>query len=234
MLETLVRSQSLTRNSAVNTDNQQEIGLTADVNWLAGITDGEGCIALMIFGKAPSRQGRFRLQMRVTIANSNVGISDRITRTLDQLGVRYHVQEQASKSKGLPTGRIMRLVHVTAIPMVAKVLETLMPRMADTEKRERGRILLQLIRQRKAFAEANAIRATHCYTKADVDLIMEFLRLTRSKQVNLLAEFLNDQTREARGTKTKKSRAKSHDMVWTRTRVREDAEMPSRHSEEWS
>lgn len=211
----------------MNTGNQQEIGMTADLGWLAGITDGEGCIALLVFGKAPSREGRFRLQMRVTIANSNEGVSDRITRTLAQLGIGFHIQKQASKSKGVATGRIMVLVHISTIPMIEKFLDIVLPHMSDTNKLERGRILLQLIRQRRAFAEASGMRATHCYTKADVDLIMEFLRLTRSKQINLLAEILNDQTREARGSKNRKTRAR-YDMVWTRGKPREAAEMTAR------
>jgi hypothetical protein len=168
--------------------------------------------------------------MRVAIANSNPGISDRIVRVLGDLGIRHHVQKQECKSKGRLTGRIMSLVHVSTISMIEKLLSLLLPHMSDTDKLERGRILLALIRQRRGFAEANGIRATHCYTKADVDLIMEFLRLTRSKQVNLLAEILNDCTREARGTTTKKTRAR-YDTVWTRGRPREVAEMTTRHVE---
>lgn len=215
----------------MNTDNQQEIGLLADIAWLSGVIDGEGCIALIVFGRgAKSRDYRFRLQMRVTVGNSNDGISDRIVRILSDLGVRHHVQVQQSKSRGRATGRIMRLVHVSSIPMINRLLTIVLPHMSDTEKCERGRIVLQLIRQRRRFAEENGIRATHCYTKADVDLILEFLRLTRSKQINALAEFLNDYTREARATKTKRSRA-SQDIVWTRVRTREAAEMTARRSD---
>lgn len=212
----------------MNTDNQQEIGLLADIAWLAGITDGEGCIALLVFGRgAKSRGGRFRLQMRVTVANSNEGISDRIIRILEGLSIKHHVQQQLSKSKGRATGRIMKLVHVSTVPMVERFLDIILPYMADTEKQERGRIILNLTRQRRSFADANGIKATHCYTQADADLILEFLRLTRSKQVDHLAELLNDYTREARQTKTKRSRA-GQDIVWTRTRVREAAEMTAR------
>ena len=210
--------------------NQQVTGImtVTDVGWMAGITDGEGCISLMIFGqKAPSRNGRFRLQMRVTLANSNDGISERIARILGDYSIRYTLQEQQSKSKGVPTGKMMKLFHVSAVPMIEKFLLTFLPYMADTNKLERGGIMLKLIRQRKEFAEANDIKATHCYTQADVDLILEFLSLTRSKQVNALAGFLNDSTREARGTKTKKSRA-SQDIVWTRVKARETAEMTVR------
>ncbi len=212
----------------MNTDNQQEIGLVADIAWLAGVTDGEGCVALIVFGRgAKSRNNRFRLQMRVTVANSNEGVSSRVIDILHRLDIKHHVQTQLSKSKGAPTGRVMKLVHISAIPMVARFLDMVMPQMSDTEKLERGRILLQLIRQRQAFAGANSINATHCYTKADVDLILEFLRLTRSKQIDALAAILNDYTREARSTKTKKSRARQ-DIVWTRGRPREAAEMTVR------
>jgi hypothetical protein len=215
----------------VNTGNPQEIGNVARLDWLAGIWDGEGCIALLVFGagKRASSGNGFRLQMRVTVANSNLGISDRIISILQELGIGHHVQVQMSKTKGRETGRIMKLIHVSTKIHVYNLLKILAPRMADTEKKERARILIEFIEQREAFAQAEGIRATHCYTQADVDLIVEFLRLTRSKQTERLAAILNDCTRETRLTISKKSRAR-HDTVWPRMRVREDAEMPSRQT----
>lgn len=217
------------RNNPLNTDNPQEIGKEAGLDWLAGITDGEGCVALMIFkgGKRHATYHGFRLQMRVTIANSNDGIVERIQEILKLHGIGHHVQVQMSKSKGRETGRIMRLCHISTKPNVLKLLDLIAPRMADTEKKERARILVQLIRQRDETATALGIRATHAYTEADVALILEFLRLTRSKQVEHLAAILNDCTREARKTVTKKSRAR-HDTVWPGGRPSEATEMIAR------
>jgi hypothetical protein len=214
----------------LNTDNPQEIGKEAGLDWLAGITDGEGCVALMVFkgGKRHVTYHGFRLQMRVTIANSNDGIVDRIQELLNRHGIGHHVQVQKSKTKGRETGRVMRLFHVSTKSNVLRLLELLAPRMADTEKKERARILVKLIRQRDETAAALGIRATHAYTEADVGLILEFLRLTRSKQTDDLAAILNDCTREARKTVTKKSRAR-HDTVWPSGRPGEASEMVARH-----
>ena len=187
----------------MNTDNQQEIGSVASLDWLAGVTDGEGCIALMVFkgGKRHTIYGGFRLQMRVTIANTNDGIISRVVSILNAEGIGHHIQVQVSKSKGRDTGRTIKLVHVSTKANVLRLLEILHPRLADTDKRERARILMQLIRQRAEMAAALGIRATHSYTQADFELIIEFLRLTRSKQVDSFAAILNDCTREARDAK---------------------------------
>lgn len=218
------------RNNPLNTDNPQEIGNVAGLDWLAGITDGEGCIALLVFrgGKRHETYHGFRVQMRVTIANTNIGIVDRITSILNDHGVGHHVQAQASITKGRDTGKVCRLVHVSTKSNVLRLLDLIHPRLADTDKKERAGLLIQLIRQRDEKAASLGIRATHSYTQADVDLIVKFLRLTRSKQTDRLAETLNDCTREARQTVTKKSRAR-HDTVWPRARVREATEMDARH-----
>jgi hypothetical protein len=215
----------------VNTGNEQEIGNVAGLDWLAGITDGEGCIALMVFkgGARHATYHGFRLQMRVTIANTNDGIVDRIVSILTQCGIGHHIQVQASKTKGRETGKMSRLVHVSTKTNVLRLLEILLPRLADTDKKERARLLVQLIRQRDEFAQVHKIRATHSYTQADVDVIMEFLRLTRSKQIDNLAAILNDCTREARKTVTKKSRAR-HDTVWPAARAVEASEMIARQA----
>ena len=209
--------------------NPQEIGNVAGLDWLAGITDGEGCIALLVFrgGKRHETYHGFRIQMRVTIANTNTGIVERITSILTECGIGHHVQAQASKTKGRETGKISRLVHISTKPNLLKLFDILHPRLADTDKKERVRILTRLIRQRDETAASLGIRATHCYTQADVNLIVEFLRLTRSKQTERLAAILNDHTREARNTVTKKSRAR-HDMVWPPVRAGEAAEMSAR------
>lgn len=213
----------------MSTGNQQEIGSLADIAWLAGMMDGEGCVALMVFPRAKrQRSAGFRLQMRVTIANTNEGVTDRIIRIYRHLGIGHHVQTQISKSKSVPTGRIIRLVHVSTKSHLLLLLTTMLPHMAETEKIERATILVALIEQRDAAAREHGTRATHCYTKADVDLIMQFLKLTRSKQVAVLAEFLNEHTREARGTPWKKTRAR-HDVLWPDVRASEATEMIARH-----
>jgi len=210
----------------LNTDNQQEIG---NVDWLAGIMDGEGCIALLVFrgGKRNDKYGGFRLQMRATIGNTNDGVINRIIDILIANGIGHHVQQQKSITRGRETGKVCRLIHVSTKANLYKFLKIVYPRLADTDKKERAAIIVKLIEQRDAFAMEQGIRATHSYTQADVALILQFLRLTRSKQTERLAEILNDCTREARQTVTKKSRAR-HDTVWSPARVGEVAEMPTR------
>lgn len=202
----------------MNTANQQVIGNLASVAWLAGLMDGEGCIALLVLRHSKKRGAGFRLQMRSTIANTNEGVTDRITSILRQLGVGHHIQTQVSKSKGNATGRVIRLVHISTKGNLQRLLTALLPHMAETEKIERAKIMLALIDQRDAEARQHGVSASHCYTKADVDLIVQFLRLTRSKQVEHLAEFLNDHTREARGTVWKPTRARQ-DMIWPHARA---------------
>lgn len=215
----------------MNTDNQQEIGAVANFDWLAGIMDGEGCIALLLFnsGKTHGAGHGFRIQMRATIGNTNDGVVERIVSILTAAGIGHHVQSQKSITKGRETGKVCRLIHVSSKANLLKFLHILHPRLADTDKKERAGLIIQLIEQREAFAREQGIRATHSYTQEDVDLILKFLRLTRSKKTERLAAILNDYTREARQTVTKKSRARQ-DIVWSPARVGEVAEMPTRRA----
>lgn len=203
--------------------------MVATLDWLAGIVDGEGCIALLVFkgGKRGEVYGSIRLQMRVTVANTNEGVINRIIEVLTGHGIGHHIQTQQSKVNRRDTGRVIRLVHISTKPNILKLLKLLEPRLAETDKQERARLIIKLIEQREAFAAAQGIRATHCYTQEDVAVIMDFLKLTRSKQTEHLAKILNEQTREARKTITKKSRAR-HDVLWTRARAREASEMNAR------
>ena len=193
----------------MNTDNQQVIGIEAKLNWLAGITDGEGCIALLVF-KGGERSGTFRLQMRVTIANTDQAIVERIVSIMHEIGVGCHVQHQQCKSKGQDTDKTIGLVHVSTINNLQRLLRTLVPLLVSVDKKQRGEIMLQLIDQRLARA-ADEGKANKCsYTEADVSLILQFLRLTRSKQIDNLTEFLNEHTREARNAKQQAKPRKSY------------------------
>jgi len=203
----------------VNTDNQQEIGLVARLSWLAGIMDGEGCIALMVFPQR--KRGGFRLQARATIGNTDEGIVERIITTMQEIGVGFHVQQQVSKRYGCETGRMIKLIHVSTTTNLQRFLTIMLPRLASTEKVERGKILLRLIELRMERSRTEGKRNNTCYTQADVDLILEFLRLTKSKTVDRLAEFLNEHTREVREARAhaKRSNRSRHDVLWSHARV---------------
>lgn len=184
----------------VTMDNQQVIGLVARLNWLAGITDGEGCIALMVFPQ--KKRGGFRLQARVTIANTDLGIIDRISSILAELDVKCHIQKQDCISKytgtKIKTGKIVSLVHISSTENIQKLLKVLLPYLASSDKIKRGEILLKLIEQRAERCIRENKRNNISYTQEDVNLILEFLSHTRSKQIERLTKFLNEHTREAR------------------------------------
>lgn len=177
-------------------DNQQVTGLVAKLSWLAGITDGEGCIALMVFPQ--KKRGGIRFQARITIANTDMGIIERVISILSELEIKSHIQKQQCMSKNKKTKKIINLVHVSSMENISKFLKKVSPYLASVDKINRGRILLRLIEQRKERCGLENKRNNTCYTQEDVDLILEFLSHTRSKQIEHATRFLNEHTREAR------------------------------------
>lgn len=185
----------------MNRDNLQESGLVARIGWLAGIIDGEGTVSLLISErKGNDARCNMRIQPRVTIGNTDEGIINRIIETLDMMGVGRYVKHERPKARNIPgfnANKPVTTVSVDGFERLRLLLPVIIPHIAG-EKRQRAEILNRYIVQRSERAEREGKAANMSYTQEDVDILIEFLRLTRSKNIDRLTALLNEHTREAR------------------------------------
>lgn len=186
----------------MNTDNRQETGTVseADLGWVAGILDGEGSITMLVSARSLGRRQAIRLQCRIIVGNTDEGIIAKYASILDRLGITQYVQHTRPKPvavNGRSAYKAVTTIHVEGLGRVRKLLSCVIPHLAG-EKREKSIALLNFIKARLDLAEIEGKAGNLAYTANDVENILAFLRLTKTKQLDRVTRLLREHTREAR------------------------------------
>ena len=204
----------------MNTDNQQEIGL---VGWLAGIIDGEGTVSLTISRRA-NRSQMIRVQPKVSIANTDMGIIDRCLKALHQIGVGHYQRNErrpAGHVLGVPVSKFkpVTTLEISGLKRVKTLLGAVRPYLAG-EKANRADLLLKFISGRIGYAENSKKAQNVAYRQEDVENALAFLRVTRTKNIENIAKILNEHTREMVKTpETKAKMSAARKAFWERKRL---------------
>ena len=126
------------------TDNQQRKIGESDLDWLAGLWDGEGTFGLY-YAKARHTQ----MKPHGSVVNTHKGALDRVTQTLTAFGIGHHVMwQQIYQREGLKSERPTWRVAVLGLKRLRPLLELMIPRL--TVKQEQAKTLLEFIDYRMA------------------------------------------------------------------------------------
>lgn len=107
--------------------NQQERLDEADLAWLAGIVDGEGCISLNV----AVRWDTVILQPRISVTNTNQQLIEEVARIARLAGLAYHISNrQAVREKRLP----ISVLESVGQKRVRKWVDVLLPRLRGKTK----------------------------------------------------------------------------------------------------
>ena len=206
----------------MNKDNQQQTVSDYEIGWLAGLIEGEGSVVLSVyFRKAQeNRKQQLRITPAVIMGNSDKAIIDKYLDILERLNIGRYVQMKrpnnvsASKLFRLQ-GRIntryrdMWMIYTSGFKRVVRLLKLIYPHCVG-EKKERARLIIQLISQRIEKAESLGKKLNRKYDQQDIELVLEFLKLTRSPNYNNVAGMLNEHTQEAAQEKRRKKKREWH------------------------
>lgn len=179
----------------MNTDNPQQTVSDAEIGWLVGIIEGEGTITIQISKRA--RMQALRVEPRIIITNTDQGIIDACLGILTKLGIgRWvrHTKPNNEKYAALVNRsyKDITYIHVTGFLRVVKLLELCKVYMRG-EKQKRAEVLLRFVKNRLETGGKNA-----AYSDESVRLMLEFLRMTKTKNYENVAGMLNEHTRDGR------------------------------------
>lgn len=187
-------------------DNPQQTLSDAELGWIAGILDGEGSI-LLFFGVR--RSGKLNnVSPQVIVGNTEQVMIETYARLVKQMGAGVHISTREPKIGGIKatmneaTMHRYKRLHVAnsvGFQRVRNVLRPVTPFLV-TSKRQRAELILRFIDQRLARREVASAdgRGTYSnapYDREDLELMVEVLKLQRSKHTSLIEGMLRDYTR---------------------------------------
>ena len=211
---------------SVNTDNPQQTVSDLELGWLAGIIEGEGSIVLQV-SKRMSRMQQIRLEPRVIITNTDMQIIERCSEILQKLGIgKWIMHKKPNNAKyGALVGKSYKEIaylHITGFKRVSKLVG-IMRRVMAGEKKVRCEALGNLIFHRMAHGGKN-----RPYDEKDIELILKFLSLTRTRNFEKIAGMLNEHTRDGRKRpETKLEMSAVRKAWWQKKREAEEPKMCS-------
>jgi hypothetical protein len=168
-----------------------------DVGWLVGFLEGEGSICLTI-NRRKNRTQTLRVAPKVIWTNCDNKIIQRCVNILERMGVdRCLISANARNN---PNGLVKNgsktiyYVSVEGLARIARLFSFIAGKLAG-EKAERVDVLHRFIQRRLALAEK--LQHLH-YDQFDVNLMLKFLALTKSKNIEHVKCLLEAYTSNAR------------------------------------
>jgi len=175
----------------INRDNQQQTATDMEIGWLSGMIEGEGSICLQIH-RRKKRNQVLRVTPRIIITNTDQKLIEGCVRILEKLNIGKWVRHTRPNNVGLvkhPSKNIT-YVHISGLRRMQRLLKYITNCLCG-EKRERAEILQKFINGR--------LQKPKClYEKSDIDNIMDFLTLTKSKNKENIRRMLNEYTQGIR------------------------------------
>lgn len=187
-------------------DNQQQTVSDFEIGWLAGIIEGEGSIVLPIHkrvvGKTEKgRRQNLRVTPRIIITNTDKALIEKCVSILDRFGVGKWVRH--TKPNNITHGKLINksfkeitYIYIDGFKRMQKLLNVLAPHFGG-EKKARIDILLEFINRRMDTAERTERQQNFQYDKGDIELMLKFLKLTRTHNYDKIAGMLNEFTHDA-------------------------------------
>lgn len=178
-------------------ENQQETVSDIELGWFVGMLEAEGSIVLLV-SRRKDRTRNLRVIPRAIMTNTDQGVIDKYIDILTRLGIGKHVRRTApnntESAKRLATSyQDITYVTVQGMKRMHKLLTIITPHMMS-EKKKRAEILLSFISTRLHKSEVLGLRHNMKYDREDVDYMIRFLKLTRSKRTEKVAGLLREYT----------------------------------------
>lgn len=194
MLEPPAMSPVLISDNPVNRDNEQETAVA--VGYLAGMLDGEGSVVMSVCERSQGRVRQLRVTPKVVLTNTDLGIIERCVQCLKLIGVTQHVRHQSARNGKMFKGaKDVHYIEIFGNNRVHGLLSKI-GNLLGGEKKQRASILMRFIERRvqraNDFGMANNMR----YDKEDLDNILDFLSVTKTKRMGHYRRILNDYTRD--------------------------------------
>ena len=179
----------------INRENQQETATAFEIGWLSGILEGEGSICLLV-NRRKDRTQVLRIRPSVIFTNSDSLLIERCVSILTKLGVgKYVMHTRPNKGSFTNSTKDMTYIYVSGFKRVKKLLEILRQCLFG-EKKYRLEALLNFINRRLKKSDITGKKMNFRYDKEDVDNILDFLKLTRSKNIPSISRLLRDYTQK--------------------------------------
>jgi len=168
-----------------------------DVGWLVGFLEGEGSICLTI-NRRKNRTQTLAVSPRVIWTNCDYEMIQKCVNILDGIGVNRSQISQNARNN--PNGLVKNgsktiyYVYVMGLSHVGHLFSVIAGRVVG-EKAARVEALNRFIQRRLALAEK--LQHVH-YDQVDVNLMLEFLALTKSRNIERINRLLEAYTSNAR------------------------------------
>lgn len=191
----------------VDTDNGQQTVSDFEIGWMAAMIEAEGSIVLLV-ARRKARQQDVRVTPRIIFTNSDTEITDRYISILARLGIGRYVRHTRPNNAGRPESLVgraykdMTWINVEGFQRVSKLLSTVCVRFVG-EKRHRAELLLRFVTRRQEKAEEAGTAGNRSLDQEDIEILLSFLRLTKTPNYDKIAGMLNEHTREAKAARRK-------------------------------
>ena len=189
----------------IDRDNQQQTVSDVEIGWLTGIIEGEGSIVMQISRRADRTQV-LRVQPRIIITNTDQAIIEKGVDILTRLGIGKYVRHTTTNN--IKHGALVKksykditYLNIDGFRRLNKLLVVVTQHLVG-DKRIRAEVMSEFINRRVTMAKNLNCGGNRQYDETDVDLMLKFLRLTRSKNYDHVSRMLNEYTR---GTQPKGS-----------------------------
>lgn len=170
-----------------------------DIGWLIAFLEGEGSVCLTI-SRRNNRTHTLRVTPKVIWTNCDQKMIQKCVDILERMGVDH---SQVSKNaRNNPNGLVKNgskpIYYVTVVGMsrVGRLFSFIAGHVVG-EKAARVDVLHRFIRRRLALAEKLQLQHLH-YDQVDVNLMLEFLALTKCKKIEQVTRILQAYTSNAR------------------------------------
>ncbi len=154
------------------TENRQSRGNLADIAWLAGIVDGEGCLRAK-FNSHDRTIPTIWLELR--IGNTSMSLLEKCQRIIQDLCHKKHNLNKHCRTENL---HVMWSIEVTKQNYLLTVIEAILPHL--TSKRAQAEAMLVYLRSRK-----NRKHYHQPYTQEELGLVDALKFLKRSELVKV-------------------------------------------------
>lgn len=131
-----------------------------DRAWLAGIIDGEGCIA---FFSNQEKNGCTKLKPSINFVNTDMDLVNKALKILTEAGINVYIAKRVHKNE---RHHDVIEVKASALPQIQKWIELVLPYLQSI-KRAKGEILLRYVVRRQERLSEKGRNDLATYTEED-------------------------------------------------------------------
>lgn len=176
-------------------NEQETTNLLLRIGWLAGLIDGEGTVLMQaVKSKAKNGNPTYTYHPRITIYNNDEGLISAASSLLDQLGIKFYLQQRASRDPRNNNEKLETVNHtitITEAVSVKLLLEFVMQSL-QTVKKFKASLCLRFLNLRLTRKQY------YGHTDEEVSVIQEYLKLVGSSTTVRKTEkgtlFLSEET----------------------------------------